>query len=242
MKRSTIRNLMILVLPVVFLCSMLIFAAQSHALTVNYAYSPGTTQIITPPITSDTTGATMEGMSVTAYFDGDAGSETLTWGDIGSGFSGVIGIDWNLSVKSDVDPWTQGAWGLNSCSGTIIDHILIDAGAGNTVFDTYSAGIGTPDSKLGKVLSVSSTGTTYDGEITSTYFDQVALSGFAPVGDLYRYLDIQFEDPFSGILYFAADTDNITGGIQPVPEPATILLLGSGLLALGGFRRIRKRM
>lgn len=240
MKRSTIRNLMILVLPVVFLCSMLIFVAQSHALTVNYGYSPGTTQIITPPITSDTTGATMEGMSVTAYFDGDAGSETLTWGDIGSGFSGVIGRDWNLSVKSDMDPWTQGAWGLNSYSGTIIDHILIDAGAGNTVFDTYySGGIGTPDSQLGKDLSVSSIGTTYEGAIAAIYRDQVALSGFAPVGDLYRYLDIQFEDPFSGILYFETDTDNITGGIQPIPEPATILLLGSGLVGLAGFRRKR---
>ncbi len=49
-----------------------------------------------------------------------------------------------------------------------------------------------------------------------------------------------FGDAWGEPLDFAVDPGSITvvaGGSAPVPEPGTILLLGSGLLGLAGFRR-----
>ena len=68
-----------------------------------------------------------------------------------------------------------------------------------------------------------------------TYSGPVSLTGQSFSGDLYRYMEVDFSSPFTGVLTFIADTDNasIHGDIHPtVPAPGALLLaaLGSALV------------
>jgi hypothetical protein len=119
-----------------------------------------------------------------------------------------------------------------------INQITFDAFAGNAVFDlSFNGNSGTPNSGSGITFDV----TRYDSQIISnlivTYRDQVSIGGKPPEGDLYRFMDIYFGDTpgFRGQyaeLEFLADTDRIS----VVPLPNTLLLLGSSLLWIAGFK------
>src|SRR5690606_825577 len=113
-----------------------------------------------------------------------------------------------------------------------------DAGAGDTVFDALSGVAGSPGSAQGWPFAILGTNL---WDVTATYSGPVGIGGAAPVGDLYRYLRLDFAQPFSGTLSFENDTDNlrIGGDLTPVPEPATLVLFGMGL-AGAGLRRFRR--
>jgi hypothetical protein len=64
----------------------------------------------------------------------------------------------------------------------------------------------------------------------------LALIGFDPGGDI-TDLSLQQGVPFSGQLY-AQITQDPAPPVSPVPEPASLLLLGLGALATAGLRRL----
>ncbi len=80
-------------------------------------------------------------------------------------------------------------------------------------------------------------------DIVATYGDIVALNGSDPKEDLYRSLDIQFNNTGgfgeNDKLTFRADTDTVeyAGDIAPVPEAGTMSLLVAGLIGLAALRR-----
>ncbi len=221
------------ILVALFLVVVAVIAAPSHAAVV-VTLDPGTTNVTTALTGYSTTGAMMDGMQVTAFFS-SGGSDTQSWADTGVTSGGVSGAGWSLSELGDT---FGGNWTLTSQVN--ITRLLIDAGPGDSVFDTdFGGAYGTNGSARGWTFDLQSGATGLD--LNVFYRDQVALSGSAPVGDLYRYLDVNFSSAFSGSMVYIADTDNLkfAGDIQPIPEPGTMMLLGSGLVGLAGFARKR---
>jgi hypothetical protein len=184
-----------------------------------------------------TSGSMMAGMQVTVIF-GSGYGETAVWATTGADSGAAVGTGWSLAESGDTfaGTWTLSYW----ANQTGISQVTIDAGYGNAVFDTQALGDieGTVGSARGWDF-IRSGGPT--DPVVASYRDYVALTGFAPVGDLFRILEIDFLYPFGGTMTFVADTDNIlySGDINSVPEPGSMILLGTGLL--GAARAYRKR-
>lgn len=193
-------------------------------------------QVTTAVAAFATYGYDMLGMKVTAKVTG-GGSETREWQALPGGDYGVAGNGWRLTENGHTffDNW-------NTVTSTIgLDSIYIDAGAGDTMFDTLSGADYTPGSENGTPFRLEAFAG-YDGDIDVTYSGPISLTGETFQGDLYRYMLIDFSETFTGSIEFRADTDNAAfpNDINPtVPAPGALLMasLGTGL---AGYLRKRR--
>ena len=184
-----------------------------------------------------TLGNLMGGMVVTATTTG-GGVFSGTWQDLGGGNWGVATAAFSVTLGGNTDsfnnPWTLSALGGNQLAG-----LRFSGAPGGVVFDRdFNPFPGTVGSADGNDFSW------VGGDMWRTlvtYTNIVAIGGAPPVGDIFEQVDIQFRDAFSQSATFVMDTDNIPPGtrLTPVPEPSTIILMASGLVAVAAIGRRR---
>lgn len=215
---------------------IIVFAVPAHADTVTYV--AGTIYTTSAINNFQTYGDNMDGMTITVIF-ADGSSQTALWATTGSGSGAASGTLWSLAESGDT---FGGIWTLTNNNSSAIMSLSIDAGTGDTVFDVWNYASGTPGSEMGWAFDRTSSN---NFDVNATYMNLIALSGYPPVGDLYRNLFLSFAAPTGapaglfGTLEFISDTDNlsISGDINPAPEPASMLLLILGIVGLAGLRR-----
>jgi len=188
----------------------------------------------------------MEGMRVTAILSDGSRILTLSrnWSDSAGPDTGGVNFstpEFALSVTGDT--FEANNWRLDTTSigGWHLLTLNFDGSTGQTVFDrTFGGSIGTPNSASGRDFGGF---LTFGGTINALYTNIVAIGTNAPVGDIFAsavltFGDGTFANGVSGGRQYRFGLDTDTAASTLAPEPGTMLLLGTGLLALaGGLRR-----
>jgi hypothetical protein len=213
-------------------------ARTNAAVVVNY--DTGVVNQTTALTAFSTSGDQMSGMLVHATYANGSSADAV-WVATGVGAGQAASVSGYVLLESG-DTFNN-IWTLRNDYTSPLTSLSIDAGPGDTVFDTIALGDieGTSGSARGLSFTADSS-----WNIVATYSDAVALTGFAPVGDLFRRLTIQFVDGLAvdSRLTFNADTDNalIPDDITPVvPLPAAVWSGGLLLGAFGLTKKLRRR-
>lgn len=234
---------MCFVLAALSLCAV---ADRAVALPITTGTTSGQVFSTTSITSADAKGSSMLGMSVTATFgNGNIPASVMTWSDLGSGVFGVKNNDWSLTINPNTSTFNS-IWTLDVADNSIfsITELTISGLGGKSVFDIFPSTETTIGSALGKPINVDPNTNLNLSLVSAMYSNAVAINGQAPLGDLYESLTITFGNPggfgSADIFRFKTDTDNVDTRLNPVPEPATMLLFGTGIIGLAAFRRNRR--
>ena len=222
--------------------SLMMTAGLVSAATISTpTYSPGTTWNVYKVEAWWTTGYTMDGIEVKATFSNQT-SETDAW----TGGSGASGSGWSLTMLvangyngySENTWWDSTYWILSNTSGQTLTSLEINGKPGNTVFDVIledstATDFHTPGSFDGRT-PVTDGNSALGVNVDVMYSNRVTLNGQF-YDDLYQTVTFNFSGGLASgqSFWFALDTDNV----NPVPEPATMLLFGIGAMGIAAIRK-----
>lgn len=234
-------------------------AAYNVSVNTGTQYSTGFVGSFEP------TGAQMDGLKVTATFQG-GGTNTALWADTSATGGAAAGTGWSLGLNGDT---FGNVWTLNvSDANLVMTKLRIEGGNfGKTVFDLKDLG----SAVNGPVLpgqGTTNTGTTgsmhgwtfeffnqsayqsggFTLNIDAEYSNIVSLAASSPVGDIWSVLELSFGGTHNGLpsgfpVQFYADTDIIDELIptnESLPEPTSLALFG-GLAIAGGWGCWKRR-
>lgn len=160
-------------------------------------------------------------------------------------FMGTIG-NWDFTISMASSFPAIGSLGLPEMHLTGSTTSLSGSGTLTfTVEDTFNAWNNNLDGLVSAFGGLAGSGATVEFK---TYLDGMLLAGFGPESGAFSdslVTMITPSDPGNYTLKIegtitttaAGQAASFDGGIAPVPEPATILLFGAGLIGIAGFAR-----